>query len=239
MNRKKIDAHLKIALQISGAMLLMLLFVSFVNTAYASDNKKAPPMTQKQSQKQIVKSEQWQTTNSSSEASGGSAVNEGIDVNASDNSRIENNSSNVVLVPNNNTENCLRVFGIAWGKNGESGALGVPWRSKKCDYEQAADDAFAAGERETGWFWKCQNPNLYKSFQEKDESKELAKSKCLDSMLGGVHAKQTITSLTNQLETLSEERNFDRQQYTKSQEQLTAACNESKNRILESCRPQK
>ena len=71
------------------------------------------------------------------------ANNEGIDIDASDNSRIENNSSNVVLVPNNNTENCLRVWGIAWGESGKSGALGVPWRSKKCDTEAAADDAAA------------------------------------------------------------------------------------------------
>ena len=53
------------------------------------------------------------------EGGNSSAVNEGIEVDASDQSRVENNSSNIVFVPNNNTENCLRVIGIAFGKNGD------------------------------------------------------------------------------------------------------------------------
>jgi len=168
---------------------------------------------------------------------GGSAhaTNEGVTVDASDHSSIENNSSNIVLVPNNNTENCLRVIGLAFGKNGESAAFGWPYRSKKCDFEGAADDAFAAGERELGWFWKCENPNLYKSFRDKGESKDSAKAECLIKMVGGVTAVKTISTLTEQLEFSENERRIARQKHTESSERLTQACNESKDRILESC----
>lgn len=171
----------------------------------------------------------------SSAGGAASASSEGSSVNISETTNIENNSSNIVLVPNNNTENCLRVFGIAWGKNGESGALGIPWRSKKCDFEQAADDAFAQGEREIGWFWKCENPNLYKSFKDKGESAGQASVDCLNRMLGGMRATTTITTLTEMLETSEEERRISRKLHQESVERLTDACNESKDRILNAC----
>ncbi len=85
---------------------------------------------------------------------------EGGDVN--NNTTYEASAPNIVMVPNNNTESCLRVFGIMFSNQQGGGGLGIPWRSKKCDYEQAADDAFAQGEQKLGWYWKCQNPNLYK-----------------------------------------------------------------------------
>ena len=160
------------------------------------------------------------------------ASNDGVTV---EGDRVENNSSNIVLVPNNNTENCLRVWGLAFGKNGESAALGLPFRSKKCDFEQAADDAFAAGERELGWFWKCKNSNLYKEFKGKGESAESAKRDCLDEMVGGVTAIKTINTLTEKL-TLSEElREIERNRNTEAETRITEMCNESKNRLLAAC----
>lgn len=125
--------------------------------------------------------------------------------------QVENNSSNVVLVPNNNTESCLRVIGIAWGENGKSGALGWPYRSKKCDFEQAADDAFAAGERKLGWYWKCQNKNLYGRWydrakgEEKSTATDRAKRECLNtaiSLMGESTAdlEQEIFSLRAELQ---------------------------------------
>lgn len=171
------------------------------------------------------------------EGGASSAANEGN--NTEINSSTENNSSNTVLVPNNNTENCLRVFGIAWGKNGESGALGLPWRSKKCDFEQAADDAFAAGERESGWFWKCQNSNLYKQFKKKNVSTEMAQESCLAKMVGEVRAMQRIETLTTQLTEINTLRENELTQYRESRERLTEACNDSKNRMLESCKQDK
>ena len=165
----------------------------------------------------------------------GTANNEGIDVqvDASDNSTTttENNSSNIVLVPNNNTENCLRVWGLAFGKNGESAALGLPFRSKKCDYEQAADDAFAQGERELGWFWKCENSNLSKSFKDHDDPS----AACLNRMLGGMSATTTITTMTETIETLLEEARSRDSLYKRQAAELKTACSDEKNRMLAAC----
>jgi len=136
----------------------------------------------------------------------------------------ENSSSNVVLVPNNNTEPCLRIFGLSFSSNGSAGGIGIPWRSKKCDYEQAADDAFAGGERELGWFWKCQNPNLYKSFKDKGEEADVAQGKCWNKMVGSVTNLNTIEDLRGRVEFLLTERTIDR-----------AKCEESKDRIVEGC----
>ena len=70
----------------------------------------------------------------------------------------------IVLVPNNNTENCLRVIGLSFANTSGGGGLGIPYRSRKCDLEQSADDAFAQGNLQLGWFFKCQNKNVYKTF---------------------------------------------------------------------------
>jgi hypothetical protein len=250
-------------LKISAALLLTLLWVAI--PAYATGNQnhecqgghncnnEGGPVTvdqdqgqhqgQAQGQEQGQSMEQGQEQAAtadaqSSSASDSAANNEGIDTDVTvegDTSNVENNSSNIVLVPNNNTENCLRVIGLAFGRNGESAAFGWPYRSKKCDYEGAADDAFAAGEREIGWFWKCENPNLYKTFKGKGESKESAKGDCFTKMVGGVTAIRTINTLKEQLTMVNSERTIERTKAKESRERLTAACNESKDRILEAC----
>ena len=128
------------------------------------------------------------------------------DISISENNSVENNSSNIVLVPNNNTENCLRVFGFGWGKDGTSGGFGIPWRSKACDYEQAADDAFAAGERELGWYWKCHNKTLYKPFYERadgdsrDAAKDDAIAACHTRAVGEITNLATIDQLRRSVE---------------------------------------
>ena len=143
-------------------------------------------------------------SDATAEATGGAAASDATGGDASnqlnvEGDRVENNSSNVVLVPNNNTESCVRVWGIAFGKDGSSGALGIPWRSAKCDFEQAADDAFAAGERDLGWFWKCHNKNLYKQFRGKDESKESAIDDCHARMLANSR-DEVVEDLERQVE---------------------------------------
>jgi hypothetical protein len=244
-------------LKISAALLLTLLWVAI--PAYATGNQNHEcqgghncneggevNVEAEAESKATATAESVSGATATSNAAGGAggeggtggsahATNEGVTVDASDSSSVENNSSNIVLVPNNNTENCLRVIGLAFGRNGESAAFGWPYRSKKCDYEGAADDAFAAGERELGWFWKCENPNLYKSFRDKGESKESAKTGCLGKMLGGVTAVKTISTLTEQLEFSENERRIARQKHLESTERLTQACNESKGRMLEAC----
>jgi len=138
-------------------------------------------------------------------------MNSDDDVSITENNSVENNSSNVVLVPNNNTENCLRVFGFGWGKDGSSGGFGIPWRSAACDYEQAADDAFAAGERELGWYWKCHNKTLYKPFYERSKggSREVAKddaiAACHTRAVGEITNLATIDQLRRSVEFYSAE----------------------------------
>lgn len=164
--------------------------------------------------------------------SAASASNDGVTV---EGDRVENNSSNIVLVPNNNTESCLRVWGIAFGRNGESGALGIPWRSARCDYEQAADDAFAAGERELGWFWKCQNKSLYKTFKLEGMSNDEAKQECHKKAVGAVGNLKTIDTLREQLATSEDLRKIERDRHEKLTQQLKEQCEESKDRIADAC----
>jgi len=209
-------------------------------TTTTTDQDQSQSQDQGQHQGQAQGQGQEQAASATSDAiassdSASSAVNEGIDVqvDASDNSTTttENNSSNIVLVPNNNTENCLRVWGLAFGRNGESAALGLPFRSKKCDYEQAADDAFAQGERELGWFWKCENSNLSKSFKEHDDPS----AACLDRMIGGMRATTTITTMTETIETLLEEARSRDALYRRQAAELKTACSDEKNRMLAAC----
>ena len=91
--------------------------------------------------------------------------------NASDQANSQSTSftaaPNVVLVPNNNTEQCLRVIGISFANSSGGGGIGFPYRSKKCDFEAAADDAFAQGNMRLGWYWKCHNSNYYNQFKRK------------------------------------------------------------------------
>ena len=190
---------------LAGFMAFVMIFL-FMEEAGATYKKDPDPVkveqyqtqNQGQSQDQTATADQSQTaTAEQTQAASSSSSNDGVQVGGDS---VENNSSTVVLVPNNNTESCVRVFGLAFGKNGESGALGIPWRSAKCDFEQAADDAFAAGERDLGWFWKCHNKNLYKQFKSKDESVESAIDDCHTRMLASTSTDEVVRKLEKRLE---------------------------------------
>jgi hypothetical protein len=251
----KMTMKMKAALQCSFAVLLVIAWVLF--PVYAGATNKPKPTTQEQEQMQ----KQMQTATAEAEATGGNATinigtngggvegqsssesqgalssnasNDGVTVEG-DTSNVQNNSSNIVLVPNNNTESCLRVWGISFGKDGTAGALGIPWRSGACDFEQAADDAFAAGERDLGWFWKCKSKNLYKQFKSKGDSEEQAESKCYDRMMAGVSQAGIIHTLEERLTEIMALRETERNQFNESKERLTQMCNDSKNKILDAC----
>lgn len=113
---------------------------------------------QKQHQKQQQEQAQIQSTIASSVASSEQAQDN------VQQTTFEGGAPDIVMVPNNNTEQCLRVIGIMFSNSSGGGGIGYPYRSRKCDYEAAADDAFAQGNVELGWYWKCQNKNLYKKF---------------------------------------------------------------------------
>lgn len=99
----------------------------------------------------------------------------------------ESSNTNVVLVPNNNTAGCMRVYGLSFGNGDGAGGLGLPFRDESCDYEQAADDAAASGEHDIAWWWRCHKKNLYKAYRNRGESAEKAVQDCyveMKSMLG-------------------------------------------------------
>jgi hypothetical protein len=124
----------------------------------------------------------------------------------------ENNSTNVVLVPNNNTESCLRVWGLSWGNSSGAGGIGIPHRSAPCDYEQAADDAAAIGDHDMAWFWRCHKKNVYKPFRVKGGTKEDAVQSCHAKMVQFLDQgtmQQRINKLEEQKAQLLEMRELD------------------------------
>lgn len=222
MKRIKYETFDNLAAIFSGLLLFLILFVM---PAYAGgkDHHK-PSWPSKQVTNNVDRHNEAKSNATSESVSGAMADSNASNDLTVEGDTVENNSSNIVLVPNNNTESCIRVWGIAWGESGKSGALGVPWRSKACDLEQAADDAFAAGERELGWFWKCQSKNLYKVFMRDGIHKDEAKYLCHQKAVGEISNQQTITRLRKDLDFLQLEREIDREK-----------CNQSKDRIADAC----
>lgn len=93
------------------------------------------------------------------------ANNEGVSTDIDASYRSESNNTNVVLVPNNNTSNCMRVWGISFGTSDGAAGLGIPTRDEGCDLDDAADDAAAMGEHDIAWYWRCQKKHLYRRFE--------------------------------------------------------------------------
>jgi len=217
----------------AAAMTLLILTVlSFaLRPAYATN--KPPPVEQEQDQhqKQSQANQQDVTVNigggegegALSSLSTGATTLEGGDTTFNS----TNESSNVVLVPNNNTENCLRIWGISFGTSSGSGGIGYPHRSAACDYEQAADDAGAVGDHSLAWYWRCHKRNIYKPFKGKGVSKEQATEACHAKMTQfidiGTLAERNA-ELERRVALLLEERAFDRD-----------TCEESKDRIIAGC----
>ena len=214
--------------------LLMLIGVLLLaGTAFAtggSDDDGDLTQTQDQDQFQEQYQGQEQTVSIENAAAGGQAVNEGNEQKVEFNSSAEAPAPDVIMIPNNNTEKCLRIFGLAFSTQDGGGGIGFPWRSAACDFEQAADDAFAGGERDLGWFWKCQSKNLYKPFRSKGESKESAMTDCQNRMMQGVSQTQMIAKLRDNLVELNVLREQELEQYRQSRrrcEDMTAKMEEN------------
>lgn len=111
----------------------------------------------------------------------------------------ESNNTNVVLVPNNNTANCMRVFGLSFGNGDGAGGLGYPHRDRACDFEQAADDAAAIGNHKIAWWWRCHKKNLMKTFKTREMSDEMAQLACWNSMMEMLSAPEEEPVPTGQV----------------------------------------
>lgn len=196
--------------------------------------KQAQGQYQGQGQAQKQSSYQGQALNnelavSSEVAATGSAVNEGNEQNISVSH--EARAPDVVMVTNNNTERCLRVWGLSFVNQNGGGGLGVPYRSKECDLEAAADDAAAHGLLELAWTFKCKQKSLQRAFGGQDWRKT-GEGKCLRAARESLREKltvheqeQTIGVLRDRLAILQNERIVDRED-----------CERSKDRIIEGCR---
>ena len=110
------------------------------------------------------------------------ATNDGVSTEISNDYKSESHNTNVVLVPNNNTANCMRVWGISFGTSEGAAGLGLPTRDASCDFEQAADDAAATGNHKIAWWWRCHKKNLYKTFMTNRSAAE-ARLACWNSMV--------------------------------------------------------
>lgn len=211
----------------------LLIFLALPVLAFATNRTPEAEAEAEAAAHAKAQAQQQQQQQQVAEGGAATASNEGVNV-GGDSSNVENNSSTVVLVPNNNTENCLRIWGIAFGNSNGSGGLGYPHRSAACDYEQAADDAGAVGDHNLAWYWRCHKKNVYKPFkvkvkgQSRQERNANAVEACHRKMvqfLDSGTAAERIKQLTEQRDTLLKERAYDQQR-----------CNESKDRILEGCR---
>ncbi len=124
--------------------------------------------------------DQGQSHDQTATRGAGNAANE-VKVENNTSFSSESNNTNVVLVPNNNTSGCMRVWGISFGGREGAAALGIPTRDEACDLELAADDAAAIGQHDIAWFWRCHKKNLYKQF---DGDKSAAIQNCHSKMMG-------------------------------------------------------
>ncbi len=221
---------MKIAMLI-GVLLLAGMAFATGSSEDDSDQQQDQGQEQGQHQGQGQEQQQNQTLSVESAAAGGQAVNEGNEQKVEFNSTYESQAPDVVLIPNNNTEKCLRIFGLSFSTTDGGGGIGFPWRSAACDFEQAADDAFAAGERDLGWFWKCHSKNLYKPFKGKGESAESAIDDCQAKMTDGVNQAQMVTRLQRDLAELNLLRQDELDQYRQSRRR----CEDLTNKLEENC----
>ena len=161
--------------------LILLLLASLANATGGSRDNNEQEQHQDQTQHQGQSQEQESNAEAQAEAhASGSAeqMQSAAGGTANVEMRSENTSINTVLVPNNNTEACLRVFGFSFGNGDGAGAFGIPWRSKPCDYEQAADDAAATGDHSLAWFWRCHKKNIRAPFERRGSTNEQATEAC-------------------------------------------------------------
>ena len=131
------------------------------------------PMAPKQKQDQAQT--QGQTQVASSSAIAGASASAAQDQANQQNitSNYETQAPDIILVPNNNTANCQKVYGLSFSTVSGGAGIGWPYRDKSCDFEQAADDAAANGQHTIAWFWRCHKKNLYKQFKAKHKEKQI------------------------------------------------------------------
>ncbi len=124
--------------------------------------------TMKQNQKQQQQQAQTQgmsnviSTSAAASVSGVSAGGGNSSLEYS--SVVESSAPDIIMVPSNNTSDCMKVYGLSFSTQSGGAGIGWPYRDKSCDFESAADDAAAEGQHGIAWYWRCHKKNLYKTF---------------------------------------------------------------------------
>jgi len=155
-----------------GIVLVVVVSILFVLTAKADDHSGMMPMPASQTQRQGQGQRQKQTASASANQTQGNAQS----------TTFEGSAPDVILIPNNNTESCLRVFGLAFSNQSGGGGIGYPWRSAACDFQRIADDSAARGDHRLADYWRCHKKNIYKTFKRKGVSKDEAIEACYYKM---------------------------------------------------------
>ena len=175
-------------------------------------------------------------------AAGGAAHNEGNQQDVNISSNYEAGPGDLVLVPNNNTEQCLRVVGLAFGNDDASGMLGVPFRSKQCDFGKFAAAADAQGNIELGWYWRCHMKSAYRVFKSRGKSAETAIEDCHHRMLDELGRKRVLDHLQRRVKELTTERGLlleqvqaDSDNYSRAIKKARQDCSEALERQHQSC----
>ena len=229
--------------------LVFVLLMAFGMMAHASTENEPPkkppkthtPPTMLQQQQQEMRQHQYQGQEQanqqtvSTDLKAAASAAGGTGGSATMSTHYEAQAPDVVLVPNNNTERCLRVFGLGWSSQDGGGGLGIPYRSAPCDYEQAGDDAAAEGNHSLAWYWRCHKKSLYKTYRDRGESKAQAITDCHDQMAVFTGDKQTISQLQNDLAFIQNERKIEQQHFNDEKARIDKACEESKDRLFAGC----
>lgn len=208
---------------------LGLAFVALLVIASTANATKTHDQHQDQTQDTHVNTEQAQDTvvdvDVGSTVSG--ANNEGNSLSLE--STYESGPADLVLVPNNNTESCLRVFGFSGGNREGSAMFGVPFRSHACDFDKAADAAAAVGDHETAWFWRCHKKALWKTYAigERKGRKQRAVAACTADMAGEAAKNARLLEQDRRIQRLIDEREHDRRECAESKQRIADAWKDS------------
>lgn len=146
-------------------------------------NKQNQKQQQQQAQQQGQK--QGQKQNATATAS-----NSGND--QSINSNFEASAPDIILIPNNNTSNCMKVYGLSFSNTSGGGGIGLPYRDAACDFESAADDAAAGGNQRMAWYWRCHKKNIYKTFKTPHVTKAEAIQGCAYKMWQMLEPRRSV-----------------------------------------------
>ena len=173
---------------LAGVIIVLLFMIG--KEAFAWEQMQDQKQVQKQNQKQMQSQEMSNVVSTTSTASVSGVSAAGGDSSMEYNSVVESSAPDIIMVPSNNTSDCMKVYGLSFSNTGGGGGLGWPYRDKACDFESAADDAAAEGQHVIAWYWRCHKKNLHKQFKNVTKDKDQQIKVCHKTMMA-MHVKKS------------------------------------------------